>query len=177
MTTGMRLWPGAIGVLITLSCGGASTPTGPPVTASPPAPTPTPPPAPGFVLIRATPIDWPATDTSPQVGFEFWAPGAGEILVELVDVEVVVQTTSTRITLSLHTEESVGTGPQCVQFDTRCTGIAEDEATVPVAGPARRLSASATVAAPGPYFVMVGNWGPTGTVRGNLKAWFRPRSA
>jgi hypothetical protein len=122
-------------------------------------------------------MSWPATDPTPQAGFEFSVPGAGDILVEFVDVVVVGQTTSTRITLSLHTEEAVGSGPQCVQFDTRCTGIAEDEVTVPVAGAARRLAATATVAAAGPYFVMIGNWGPTGTVHGNLKAWFRARSS
>jgi len=169
----------AIAVLMafTAACGGGSSPTGPPATPSPPAPTPTPPPEPGFVLVRAAPISWPATDPSPQIGFEFSVPTAGDVLVELVDVAVVDQTTSTRITLSLYTEEAVGSGPQCVQFVTRCTGIANDEVTVALAGEARRLAATAMDAVAGPYFVMIGNWGPTGTVQGNLKAWFRAKSS
>lgn len=176
---GMRLPLVAICALMTIaaSCGGGSSPTGPPATASPPAPTPTPAPEPGFVLVRVTPISWPATDPTPQVGFAFSVPGPGDILVEFVDLVVISQTTSTRITLSLHTEGAVGSGPQCLQFDTRCTGIAEDEVTVPVAGAARRLAATATAAAAGPYFVMIGNWGPTGTVQGKLNAWFRARSS
>jgi hypothetical protein len=63
-----------------------------------------------------------------------------------------------------------------VQFQTRCTGIAEDEVIVPLGGPVRRLAATTTVATAGPYFAMIGNWGPTGTPQGNLKAWFRPKA-
>jgi hypothetical protein len=129
------------------------------------------------VLVRAASISWPATDPSPQVGFEFSVPGPGDVLVELVDPSVASQTSSTHVTLSLHTEEALGAGPQCVRFETRCTGIAEDEVIVPIGGPVRRLAATATVAAAGPYFAMIGNWGPTGTIQGNLKAWFRPKAS
>jgi len=167
-----------IGVLLALSfsCGGGSSPTAPPATPSPPAPTPTPAPEPGFALVRAARIDWPATDPTPQVGFEFSVPGPGDVLVELVDAVVIGQTTTTHVTLSLHTEEFLGGRPQCVQFQTRCTGIAEDEVIVQLSGPVRRLAATTTAATAGPYFVMIGNWGPTGTVQGNLKAWFRAKA-
>ncbi len=164
-------------LVLSISCGGGASPTvPPPATASPPvpAPTPTPPPEPGFGLVRAVPIDWPPTD--PQVGFEFSVPSAGDVLVDLVDVAVVGQTSSTLIRLSLHTEDAPGGTLQCVEFVTRCTGIAEDEIVVPQGGPARRLAASAAITAAGPYFVMLGNWGPTGTVRATLRAWFRPKS-
>lgn len=157
---------------LSASCGGGSSPTGPPAIPTPPAPTPSPPPEPGFVLVRAERIDWPA-DPIPQIGFEFSVPTSGDVLVELVDAVVASQTTSTHITLSLHTEEALGGAPQCVQFQTRCTGIAEDEVIVPLGGPVRRLAATATVATAGPYFAMVGNWGPTGTIQGSLNAWFR----
>ena len=174
----MRAQRVLFGVLLALSasCGGGSSPTGPPATPTPPAPTPTPPPEPGFVLVRAARIDWPATDPTPQIGFEFSVPAPGDVLVELVDAVAVSQTTSTHVTLSLHTEEVVGGGPQCVQFQTRCTGIAEDEVIVPLGGPVRRLAAITTVATAGPYFAMIGNWGPTGTIQGNLKAWLRPKA-
>jgi hypothetical protein len=97
----------------------------------------------------------------------------GEVLVEFVDASVTDQTSSTRLTLSLHTEKALGQGPQCVEFQTRCTGIAEDEVTVPLGGTVRRLAASTTVT-PGPYAAMVGNQGSRVTMHGNLKAWFRP---
>jgi hypothetical protein len=127
--------------------------------------------------VRAARIDWPATDPTPQVGFEFSIVAAGDVLVEFVDAVVVSQTTPTRITLSLHSEEAVGAGPQCVEFDTRCTGIAEDEVVVPLGGTVRRLTATTTVATPGPYFVMLGNWGPTGAIQGTLRAWFRVKAS
>lgn len=177
----MRAQRVLIGVLLALcvSCGGGSSPTGPPATPTPPAPTPTPtptPPEPGFALVRAARIDWPATDATPQVGFEFTVPGPGDVLVELVDAVVIAQTTTTHVTLSLHTEEFLGGRPQCVQFLTRCTGIAEDEVIVQPGDPVRRLATTTTVTTAGPYFVMIGNWGPTGTVQGNLKAWFRAKA-
>jgi hypothetical protein len=164
-----------LGALLTLSCScGGSNPTVSSTTPTPPIPTPTPPPEPGFVLIRAVAIDWPATD--PQIGFDIWVPSAGDVLIELVDVVIADQTSATQITLSLHPEDVLGGRPQCVEFVTRCTGISEDEVVVPQGGAPRRLAATAAVAAAGPYFVMLGNWGPTGTVRGTLKAWFRPNT-
>jgi hypothetical protein len=126
--------------------------------------------------VRAARIDWPATDPTPQVGFEFSVPGPGDVLVEFVDAAVISQTTTTHVTLSLHAEAVLGGGPQCVQFQTRCTGIAEDEVIVQPGGPVRRLVATTAVATAGPYFVMIGNWGPTGTIQGNLKAWFRAKA-
>lgn len=173
----MRAQRALIAVLLALfaSCGRGSRPTGPTPTPTPPAPTATPPPEPGFVLLRAQKIDWPAWEP-PQVGIEFSVPGPGEVLIELVDGVVVDQTTSTHITLSLITEQSLGGPPQCVENLTRCTGIAEDEVVVPRGAPLRRLAAAATVATAGPYFAMIGHWGPTGTIQGNLKAWFRAKA-
>jgi hypothetical protein len=157
------------------SCGGGSGPTAPLPTPTPSVPTPTPPPEPGFVLVRAQKINWPASET-PQVGIDFSVPAPGDVLIELVDGVVVSQTTSTHITLSLHTEQTFGGPPQCVEFQTRCTGIAEDEVIVPLGGPLRRLTAVTTVATAGPYFAMIGNWGPTGTIQANLNAWFRAKA-
>lgn len=171
---GQRALAGVL-LALTVACGGGSSPAAPPAVVSPPAPTPTPPPEPGFVLVQGQRIDWPATDPAGMAGIRFSVPAPGDVLIELVEAAVVGQTISTELTLSLHSEASGG-GPQCVQFETRCTGIVEDEAIVPSGGSLRRLATSTTVATGGPYFAMVRRSVPAG-VQGTLKAWFRPKAS
>ena len=167
-----RVLIGAL-LAVSASCGGGGRPAALPALPTPPAPTPTPPPEPGFVVVRAQRLDWPATDPTKSVGFKFPAPGAGEVLIELVDADVSSETTSTLVTLSLHTEASGG-GPQCVEFQTRCRGIAEDAVLVPLGGALPRLATRAGIPGDGAYLAMV-DWAPTGGIQGDLKAWFRTK--